>query len=94
LFAQKEVFMSPARHPNGSPGGSKIARQPSIDPALQEARNAMASSVAAKKKRDFDPRAFLVTIGEGGNLCFSTGNKESLPKGMPLMQCFISRRAR
>ena len=57
--------MSPARQPNPSPGGRKVARQISIDPALQTAPNAIGPSLVAKKKRDFDPHAFLATIGEG-----------------------------
>jgi len=57
--------MSPARQPNGSPGTRKIARQPSIDPTLQTTRNTIGPGLVAKKKRDFDPHAFLATIGEG-----------------------------
>jgi CRP/FNR family cyclic AMP-dependent transcriptional regulator len=57
--------MSPVRQPNVSPGGRKIARQTPIDPTLQTERNAIIPSVAAKKRRDFDPHAFLATIGEG-----------------------------
>jgi len=37
----------------------------SIDPALQTARNAIGPSLVAKMRRDFDPHAFLGTIGEG-----------------------------
>jgi CRP/FNR family cyclic AMP-dependent transcriptional regulator len=50
--------MSPASQPNGSPRRRKIAVQIPIDPTLQ-------TGVAAKKRRDFDPGAFLATIGEG-----------------------------
>ena len=57
--------MSPARQPNGFPGTRKIVRRTSIDPALQTERKARIPSVAAKKWPDFDPRAFLATIGEG-----------------------------
>ena len=57
--------MSPARQSNGSPGGRKIARQTPIALTLQTQRNAMGPRVAAKKRRDFDPPAFLATIGEG-----------------------------
>jgi CRP/FNR family transcriptional regulator, cyclic AMP receptor protein len=57
--------MSPARQLNGPQGGRKIARQPPIDPTLQTELNAISSDVAAKKRRDFDPHAFLATIGEG-----------------------------
>ncbi len=57
--------MSPTRQSNGSPGGRKIARQTPTDPTLQTQRNAMGPTVAAKKRRDFDPHVFLATIGEG-----------------------------
>jgi CRP/FNR family transcriptional regulator, cyclic AMP receptor protein len=57
--------MSPARQPNDSPGGRKIARQPTIGPTLQTQRYAIGPGLAAKKARDFDPHAFLATIGEG-----------------------------
>jgi CRP/FNR family cyclic AMP-dependent transcriptional regulator len=65
LFRQKEVPMSPARQPNGSPRRRKIVRPIPIDPTLQTERNAISRSVAAKKRRDFDPHTFLATIGEG-----------------------------
>jgi CRP/FNR family transcriptional regulator, cyclic AMP receptor protein len=60
--------MSPARQADGSLRGRKIARQTPIDPTLQPKRNAISPSGAAKKKRDFDPHAFLATIGEGRKL--------------------------
>jgi CRP-like cAMP-binding protein len=60
--------MSPARQADGSIRGRKIARQTPIDPTLQPTRNAISPSGAAKKKRDFDPHAFLATIGEGRKL--------------------------
>lgn len=47
--------MSPARQPSDFPRPRKKVRQTPIDPTIQ----------AAKKRRDFDPRAFLATIGEG-----------------------------
>ena len=57
--------MSPARRANGSPSTRKIARQTPIGPTLHTERNAIGPSVAIKKSRDFDPHAFLATIGEG-----------------------------
>ena len=57
--------MSPAGQPNGSPGGRKIVRQTSIDPILPTARNGRGPGLEARKKRNFDPHAFLATIGEG-----------------------------
>ena len=86
--------MSPARQPNGSPNGRKVARQTPIDLTLQTDPNAISPSIAAKKRRDFDPHAFLATIGEGRKFVLFRRNKQSLPKGRPLMRCFISRRAR
>ncbi len=65
LFRQKEVPRSPARQLNGSPGGMKIARHTPVDPKLQTERNATIPRVAARKRRHFDPHAFLATIGEG-----------------------------
>ena len=57
--------MSPARRPDGSPRRSTIARQTPIEPTLHTERNAISPNVAAMKRRDFDPHAFLATIGEG-----------------------------
>src|SRR5450759_2692251 len=65
LFRQKKVPMSPARQPNGSPRRRGIARQAQIIPILQTERSAISRSAGAKKRRDFDPHAFLATIGEG-----------------------------
>jgi CRP/FNR family transcriptional regulator, cyclic AMP receptor protein len=57
--------MSPARQPNGSANKRKVARQSPIEPTLHTERNAL---VGAKKKREFDPHAFLETLGEGRKL--------------------------
>ena len=57
--------MSPTRQPNRSSGRRKIACQPPIDPTFQAEPNAIRPRVAAKKRWDFDPHAFLATIGEG-----------------------------
>ncbi len=57
--------MSPAGQPNGSPRRRKITRPTPIEPTLQTELDALGSTVAAKKKRDFDPQAFLATISEG-----------------------------
>ena len=50
--------MSPARQPNGSPRTREIARQAVVNPEFQTERS-------SRKRHDFDPHAFLVTIGEG-----------------------------
>jgi CRP/FNR family transcriptional regulator, cyclic AMP receptor protein len=60
--------MPPVRQLNGFPGRKKNARHTPIDPILQSRRNAIIPSGAAKKKRNFDPHAFLATIGEGRKL--------------------------
>ena len=57
--------MSPARQTNRLPGGGTLTRKTSIDPVPQTAHTAVGPSLSARKKRDFDPHAFLVTIGEG-----------------------------
>ncbi len=57
--------MSPVCQPNGSLRGRKIARQTPIDPTVQTERSALIPSAAAKKRRDFDPHAFLAAIGGG-----------------------------
>ena len=54
----------------------------------------MGPRAAAKKRREFDPHAFLATIGEGRKSVLFQRKQESLRKGMPLMQCFISRPVR
>ena len=56
--------MSPARQPNRPLGGRTLARKASTDPALETARNATGPNLAAKKTCNFDPQAFLATIGE------------------------------
>jgi CRP/FNR family transcriptional regulator, cyclic AMP receptor protein len=57
--------MSPARQLNGSSQERKIARQTSIGPTLHAERNPIDPSIGAKKRGDFDPQAFLATIGKG-----------------------------
>jgi hypothetical protein len=56
--------MSPSGQPNSASRRSKIVRQPSIVPIVQTEPGAV-GLVAAKKKRRFDPHAFLATIAEG-----------------------------
>jgi CRP/FNR family cyclic AMP-dependent transcriptional regulator len=59
--------MSPARQTNGCPGKRKVVRQTTIAPNLRAQRNAI---VSRKKRLDFDPIAFLATIGEGRKFVF------------------------
>jgi CRP/FNR family transcriptional regulator, cyclic AMP receptor protein len=51
--------------PGDPPGRRKTARQTLIRPMFPTKRNAIGPNVAAKKRPDFDPHAFLATIGEG-----------------------------
>jgi CRP/FNR family cyclic AMP-dependent transcriptional regulator len=55
--------MSPARQHDRSPGRGKIAPRPPVPPAFQ--MEPRAANLVAKRKGDFDPHAFLATIGEG-----------------------------
>ena len=57
--------MSPARQTSRSPGGRKVTRPVPMEPTPQTEFDALGSTLAAKKKRDFDPHAFLATISEG-----------------------------
>jgi len=57
--------MSPARQPNGFPGTRKIAHPPPLGPTIQTERFPLRPNTAPKKRRAFDPHAFLATIGEG-----------------------------
>jgi len=75
--------MHSARQPNGSPRRRKIARQTPIGPTSQTERNAIGPSVAGKKRRDFDPHAFLATIGEGRELVLFTKKQTIFAQGDP-----------
>lgn len=57
--------MSPARRPNGPPLRRETARQARIGPTFPTARTGTISPVTAKKRRGFDPVAFLESIGQG-----------------------------
>ena len=57
--------MSPACQRNSPPRRKKVVRKAPFDPTLQTARAATSPSLVVRKKRDFDPHAFLATIGEG-----------------------------
>jgi CRP/FNR family cyclic AMP-dependent transcriptional regulator len=57
--------MSPARQSNRSPRRRRIARQTLPDLTLQTKRKATSANDARMKRRDFDPHAFLATIGVG-----------------------------
>ena len=79
--------MSPARQLNRSPRGRQIARQPIISPRFQvdPARRKGAASIPTPSSQ---PSA------RAENCCISGTNKGSSLKGIPQMQCFISRQVR
>ena len=54
----------------------------------------MASTMSAKNKRDFDPKNFLATIGEGRKVVAFLRNKPSSRRGTRLTLFSISRKAR
>jgi CRP-like cAMP-binding protein len=72
--------MSPARQTKGSSGKRKVVRQTTIHPNIRAERNAVDSS---KKKRDFDPAAFLATIGEGRKFVFFPSKETLFAQGDP-----------
>jgi CRP/FNR family transcriptional regulator, cyclic AMP receptor protein len=51
--------------PRESKGSTKIARQTPIDMISQRTRNSSRPRLDSKSNREFDPQAFLATIGEG-----------------------------
>ena len=73
--------MSPARQPNGSPGGRNVARQTPIAPTLQIRPSPISPQVAVKKRRRFDPHAFLATIGEGRKFVLFQRKQEIFAQG-------------
>jgi CRP/FNR family transcriptional regulator, cyclic AMP receptor protein len=73
--------MSPARQPNASSQRNEIARQARIGPIIQTERSAISPRVAAKKSRDFDPHAFLATIGEGRKLVLFSKKQRIFAQG-------------
>ena len=54
----------------------------------------MAPTAPAKKKRDFDPRKFLATIGEGRKVVAFPKKQQSSRRGTRLTQSSTSRKAR
>jgi CRP/FNR family cyclic AMP-dependent transcriptional regulator len=61
--------MSPARQPSRALRTGKVVKPP-IALALQTDRNDIRPNVAARRRHDFDPHAFLATIGEGRKSVF------------------------
>ena len=87
--------MSPARQPDRSPRKGRIAPCPPALSVPQMEPGAITSSLVATRKDDFDPHAFLATIGEGRKSVLFARKKRIFAQGeRPLMQCFISKPAR
>ena len=75
--------MSPARQLDGSPGRRRTGSPTPVDPTLQTTRSATSPSVATKKSRDFDPQAFLATIGKGRKLVLFQEKQTIFSQGDP-----------
>jgi CRP-like cAMP-binding protein len=73
--------MSPSGQPNSASRRSKI-RQTSIVPIVQTEPGAV-DLVAAKKRRRFDPHAFLATIAEGRRFVLFPRKREIFAQGDP-----------
>ena len=73
--------MSPARQPDRSLRKGKIAPHPPVVPVPQMAPGAITSSLAARRKDDFDPHAFLATIGEGRKSVLFTKKQRIFAQG-------------
>jgi len=74
--------MSPSGQPNSVSRRSKIVRQTSIVPIVQTQPGAV-GLVAAKKRRRFDPHAFLATIAEGRKFVLFPRKREIFAQGDP-----------
>jgi hypothetical protein len=74
--------MSPSGQPNSASRRSKIVRQTSIVPIVQTEPDAV-GLVAAKKRRRFDPHAFLATIAEGRKFILFPRKREIFAQGDP-----------
>jgi len=75
--------MSLARQPNDSSGSRKIACPKPIGLTVPTKRNAMVPSLALKKRRNFDPHAFLATIGEGRKSLLFRSKQRIFAQGDP-----------
>jgi len=74
------VPTSPTSQPDRASRRSKIARQNPTTPILQTEPSAL-GPVAAKKRRGFDPHAFLATIGKGRKFVLFPRKQEIFAQG-------------
>ncbi len=72
--------MSPASEPDSSSPRIKIPHHASIGTKIQT-RTAIRSRVAAKKRSDFNPHAFLATLGEGRKTVLFPRNRSVFAQG-------------
>ena len=75
-----EVLMSLPRESRDS---TKIARQTPIDRISRTTRNSVSPRRASKNGREFDPHAFLATIGEGRKAVFFPKKQPIFAQGSP-----------
>jgi len=75
--------MPPAPQLSGSLGRRKTARRTPGDQTPQTTPSATSPSAAAKKGRDFDPHAFLATIGEGRKVVLFRKRQTIFSQGDP-----------
>jgi CRP/FNR family transcriptional regulator, cyclic AMP receptor protein len=83
VFGKREVPMSPARQSNRSPRKRRISRQTLPDLTLQTEHKPISANVARKKRRYFDPRAFLATIGAGRKVVAFAKRQSVFTQGDP-----------
>jgi CRP/FNR family transcriptional regulator, cyclic AMP receptor protein len=75
--------MSPARQLNGSPGKRKIARQTPLARYSKQSLKPPVRAARARRGADFDPHAFLATIGEGRKLVLFPKKQRIFAQGDP-----------
>jgi CRP/FNR family cyclic AMP-dependent transcriptional regulator len=72
--------MASPREPKGS---TKIAHQRPTDRVYQRTRNSARTHVTSENSREFDPKTFLATIGEGRKAMFFPPKKPVFSQGDP-----------
>jgi CRP/FNR family cyclic AMP-dependent transcriptional regulator len=77
--------MASPREPKGS---TKIARQTPTDRISQRTRNSARPRLDSKGNREFDPQAFLATIGEGRNAMLFPKKQIIYTQGDPANEVF------
>jgi hypothetical protein len=83
--------MASPREPKGS---TKIARQTPTDRISKRTRNSARPRLASKNGREFNPHAFLATIGEGRKAMLFPKKQTVFAQGDPADAVFYRRQAR